>query len=99
VSDVALLYRLALEKAEKGATYHAVDEEGVTMKAVLETIGKGLGVPVKSIKPEEAEAHYGWLAMFAGHDMPSSSAITRKKLGWTPKGPGLIADLEEGFRS
>jgi nucleoside-diphosphate-sugar epimerase len=99
VSDVALLYRLALERAEKGAIYHAVDEEGVTMKAVLETIGKGLGLPVKSLKPEEVEAHYGWLAMFAGLDMPSSSAITRKKLGWEPKGPGLIADLEEGFRS
>lgn len=94
VSDVARLYRLAFEKAEAGAIYHAVDEEGVTMKAIVEAHGRGLKVPVVSIKPEETEAHFGWLARFAGHDMPSSSAITRQKLNWKPTGPGLIADLD-----
>ncbi|HSY35534.1 MAG TPA: SDR family oxidoreductase [Acidobacteriaceae bacterium] len=94
VSDTARLYRLAVERAEQGAIYHAVDEEGVTMKAMAEALGRGLKVPVKSIKPEEVEAHFGWMAMFAGMDMPSSSAITRKKLGWKPSGPGLIADLD-----
>ncbi|MGA9717199.1 MAG: SDR family oxidoreductase [Acidobacteriaceae bacterium] len=94
VSDVARLYRLAFEKAEAGAIYHGVDEEGVTMKAIVEAHGRGLKVPVVSIKPEETEAHFGWLARFAGHDMPSSSAITRQKLNWKPTGPGLIADLD-----
>lgn len=94
VSDVARLYRLAFEKAEPGAIYHAVDEEGVTMKAIVEAHGRGLKVPVVSIKPDETEAHFGWLARFAGHDMPSSSAITRRKLNWMPTGPDLIADLD-----
>ena len=94
VTDTARLYRLAIEKAEAGAIYHAVDEEGVSAKAMAEAIGRGLKVPVKSITPEEAEGHFGWLAMFARLDMPSSSAITRKKLGWTTSGPGLIADLD-----
>ncbi|MDW5266749.1 MULTISPECIES: SDR family oxidoreductase [Acidobacteriaceae] len=94
VSDVARLYHLAFEKAEPGAIYHAVDEEGVSMKAIAEALGRGLKVPVVSIKPEETEAHFGWLARFAGHDMPSSSAITRQKLNWTPTGPGLITDLD-----
>lgn len=94
VSDVARLYRLAFEKAEPGAIYHAVDEEGVSMKEIVEAHGRGLKVPVISIKPEEAEAHFGWLARFAGHDMPSSSAITQQKLNWKPSGPGLIADLD-----
>jgi nucleoside-diphosphate-sugar epimerase len=94
VSDVARLYRLAFEKAEPGAIHHAVDEEGVTMKAIVEAHGRGLKVPVVSIKPEEAEAHFGWLARFAGHDMPSSSAITRQKLNWKPTGPDLITDLD-----
>jgi nucleoside-diphosphate-sugar epimerase len=93
VSDVARLYRLAFEKAEPGAIYHAVDEEGVTMKAIVEAHGRGLKVPVVSIKPEETEVHFGWLARFAGHDMPASSAITRRKLNWTPTGPDLITDL------
>ena len=94
VSAVARLYRLAFEKAEPGAIYHAVDEEGVTMKAIVEAHARGLKIPVVSIKPEEAEAHFGWLAHFAGHDMPSSSAITQQKLNWKPTGPGLIADLD-----
>lgn len=94
VSDTAHLYRLAFEKAERGAIYHAVDEEGVSMKAIVEAHARGLKVPVVSIKPEEAEAHFGWLARFADHDMPSSSALTQQKLNWKPTGPGLIADLD-----
>jgi nucleoside-diphosphate-sugar epimerase len=94
VSDVAGLYRLAFEKADPGAIYHAVDEEGVPMKAIAEAHGRGLKVPVVSIKPEEAEAHFGWLVRFAVLDMPSSSALTKRKLNWKPTGPGLIADLD-----
>jgi hypothetical protein len=90
----ARLYRLAFEKAEPGAIYHAVDEEAVSMKAIAEALGRGLKVPVISVKAEESQAQFGWLSMFAGHDMPSSSAITREKLNWKPTGPGLIADLD-----
>ncbi|WP_448950655.1 SDR family oxidoreductase [Labrys neptuniae] len=95
VLDAARLYRLALEKAEPGARYHAVAEEGVPQRAVAEAIGQRLGLPVRSIAPEEAQAHFGWLALFAGRDMQASSELTRVKLGWTPTGPGLIADLEQ----
>jgi nucleoside-diphosphate-sugar epimerase len=94
VLDVAHLYRLAVEKAEGGSRYHAVAEEGVPMREIAEVIGKGLKVPAVSVSPEGAQAHFGWLAMFAGFDMPASSAQTREKLGWNPTGPGLIADLE-----
>lgn len=95
VSDVARLYRLVLERNEAGAKYHAVGEEGVPMRQVAETIGRRLNVPVKSISPEEAQSHFGWLAMFANHDLQASSAKTRQRLGWNPTGPGLIADLEQ----
>jgi nucleoside-diphosphate-sugar epimerase len=95
VLDTARLYRLAIEKAEPGAKYHAVAEEGVPQRAIAEAVSRRLKIPVKSIAPEEAQAHFGWLAMFAGHDVPASSEQTRKKLGWQPTGPGLIADLEE----
>jgi len=95
ISDVARLYRLALEKNEAGAKYHAVAEEGVPMRDIAEAIGRGLKVPVKSISAEEAAAHFGWLAMFADHDLLASSEKTRKRLGWNPTGPGLIADLEQ----
>lgn len=95
VLDVARLYRLAVEKAEPGAKYHAVAEEGVAMRDIAETIGRRLGLPVKSIAADEAPAFFGWLAMFTGHDMPASSRLTREKLGWQPAGPSLLADLAD----
>jgi nucleoside-diphosphate-sugar epimerase len=95
VSDVARLYRLVLDKNEAGEKYHAVAEEGVSMRDIAEAIGRGLKIPVKSVSPEDAQSHFGLLAVFATHDLQASSAITRKKLGWNPTGPGLIADLEQ----
>ena len=95
VTDVARLYRLAVEKAESGAVYNAVAEEGVAAREIAEAIGRRLKLPVKSIGPDEAPAYFGWLAHLAARDMPASSAQTRKKLGWEPTGPGLIADLEQ----
>ena len=94
-SDVARLYRLAVERGEAGARYHAVAEEGVPMRDIAEAIGKGLKVPVVSLTPEQAAGHFGWLAMFAGLDFPASSARTQQLLGWRPTGRGLIADLDD----
>ena len=45
---------------------------------------------------EEADAHFGGLALFASMDVPASSTITRHRFGWHPVQPGLIADLDEG---
>ena len=50
-------------------------------------------MPVESIKLEEAGDYYNPLAMFAGLDMPASSALTQKWLDWKPKEIGLIADI------
>jgi nucleoside-diphosphate-sugar epimerase len=97
--DAARLYRLALDRAASDrnpepARYHAVGEEGLPMKEIAEAIGRGLKVPVVAKSPEEAAPHFGFLAAFAGLDMPASSALTQERLGWRPTGPGLIADLE-----
>jgi nucleoside-diphosphate-sugar epimerase len=92
-NDVAVLYRLALEKGRAGAAYHAVVEEGVPTRAMAEVFAKVLNVPLVSIKAEDAQAHFGFIAMFAGLDIPASSAKTRAELGWTPKEIGLIEDI------
>jgi nucleoside-diphosphate-sugar epimerase len=94
VSDVAPLYRLVLERAEPGARYHAVAEEGVTMRAIAEMLGRKLDLPVVSLDPDKAAEHFGWLAAFAGRDLPASSAWTRRALGWHPIGPDMMTDLE-----
>ena len=95
VSDVARLYRLALEKRQAGARYNAVAEEGVPVRDIAEVIGRGLKVPVVALSAEQAAGHFGWLAAFIGWDLRASSAQTQARLGWHPTGPGLIADLEQ----
>ena len=95
VLDAAPVFRLALEKGPAGARYHAVAEEGVTARAIAEAVGRGLKVPVVSISPEEALAHFGPLGLFAGLDMPASGALTQQRLGWRPsQTAGIIDDLD-----
>ncbi len=89
--DAARVYRLALESGVTSPVYHAVADEAVAFKAIAETIGKRLGVPVESRDRE----HFGWFAMMAGADMSVSSAYTRELLDWTPQGPGLLADIDQ----
>jgi nucleoside-diphosphate-sugar epimerase len=91
--DAARVYRLALERGATGP-FHAIDEEGVPFKAIAEVIGRRLNIPVVSKSPDEAAAHFGWFAMFAGIDAPTSSTRTRSQLGWRPEQPGLIADID-----
>ena len=94
VSDVAQLYRLAVEQGRAGEQFHAVAEEGVPARDIAAVVGQGLGLPMISLSPEQALEHFGWLGIFVGMDLPASSAWTRERLGWTPRGPGLIADLQ-----
>lgn len=94
--DSASLYRLALEKGSGGLRYHGVADGGVPFRDIAEVIGKHLDLPVVSKSPEEAAEHFGWLAFFAGMDVPASSTLTQERLGWNPVQPGLIADMEQG---
>lgn len=92
--DAATLFRLALEKAAPGARLHGAAEEGITVRSIAETIGEGLGLPVRSVTTDEALGQFGWLAGFIGLDAPASSAITRSTLGWDPKHPDLLTDMQ-----
>jgi len=92
--DAAPLYRFALEKGSAGAAYHGVADDGVPFREIAEVIGRRLNVPVVSKSPAEAAKHFGWLRHFVGMDSPASSQKTREVLGWQPKHPGLISDLD-----
>jgi hypothetical protein len=63
---------------------------------IAEAIGRQLNLPVVSISAEEAGGHFGFLAAFVQFDNPTSSALTRERMGWRPDGPGLIADIGKG---
>jgi nucleoside-diphosphate-sugar epimerase len=95
--DAARLYRLAVEKAPAGAHLHAAADEGVPFRAIAEAIGRGLGVPTKSIPAAQAGAIVGpFIGMITQLDNPTSSARTREILGWKPEHADLLADLAEG---
>ena len=94
--DAAHLFRLAVEEAPAGSVLHAVDDEGVPVRAIAEVIGRHLGLPVAAIAPEDAAGHFTWLSGFIGIDSPASSTLTRALLGWQPAQPGLLDDLDKG---
>lgn len=93
VSDTARLYRLALERNEGGARYHATAEGATSLRAIAQVIGETFGLPSQSISADDAGGHFGWLAAFASKDMSASSKLTREQLGWNPEGPTLHADI------
>jgi len=94
--DAARLYRLVLEKGVAGGHYHAVGDEGVRFREIARVIGERLDVPRVALTPKEAEAHFGWFALFAAIDAPASGEKTKAAMGWQPEGVGLIADMEKG---
>jgi nucleoside-diphosphate-sugar epimerase len=88
--DAAVLFRLALEQAPAGTSWHAVADEGDRVRDIAEVIGRRLGLPVEQVPAET----YGPLGPIFASDQPSSSTHTRQALGWEPKHPSLLADLE-----
>jgi nucleoside-diphosphate-sugar epimerase len=94
--DAAHLYRLAIESAPAGTRLHAVGDEGIPFREIADAIGRNLGVPVASVGPDEAAAHFGFLGGLVSLDNPTSSARTQELLGWKPEHPGLIEDLDAG---
>lgn len=96
--DAAHLYRLALESAPAGSRLDGVGDEGVPFRDIASVIGRHLKVPVVSLPPEEADAHFGsFLGMVVARDMPRSSTQTQELLGWRPVHPRLLPDLEEHY--
>lgn len=93
VSDTAQLFRLALERRQAGARYNATAEGAIPFRAIAEAVGRSLGVPTRSVPPDEEAKHFTWLSAFVSKDMSASSERTQERLGWHPSGPGLLADL------
>ncbi|MFJ8948103.1 SDR family oxidoreductase [Streptomyces sp. NPDC102395] len=88
--DAAVLFRLALEQAEAGTSWHAVADEGDKVRDIATVIGRRLGLPVEPVSAQT----FGPLGQIFASDQPSSSAYTRQTLGWEPKHPSLLEDLE-----
>ena len=92
--DAARVFRLTLEQGARNEAFHAIAEEGVPYRLIAEAIGRQIGVPAKALTPEEAEAHFGGLAMWVAGNGLVSSERTRAVLGWEPREMGIISDIE-----
>jgi len=88
--DAAVLFRLALESAPAGTSWHAVADEGDAVRDIAAVIGRRLGLPVEAV----AQENFGPFGPIFAMDQPSSSARTRDALGWRPVHPSLLEDLE-----
>jgi nucleoside-diphosphate-sugar epimerase len=88
--DAAVLFRLALELAPGGTSWHAVADEGDAMRDIAAVIGQRLGLPVEAVPADT----FGTLGPIFAIDQPSSSIHTREALGWKPTHPSLLEDLE-----
>ncbi|NQX69779.1 SDR family oxidoreductase [Paenibacillus alba] len=95
-SDAAKLIRLGLEKAPAGSRLHAVAEETISTRTIAEAIGRALDIPVASIAPEDAKAHFGFVGSFFKLSMTGSSERTRELLGWKPADLTLVDDILGG---
>jgi len=92
--DAARVFRLAFERGARNEAFHAIAEQGVPYRLIAEAIGRQVGVPTKSLTPEEAEAHFGGFAMWVAGNGPASSERTKAVLGWEPREMGIISDIE-----
>ena len=88
--DAAVLFRLALEGAPAGTAWHAVADEGDRVRDLAVVIGRRLGLPVERV----ADEVFGEFAPIFAMDQPASGAHTQRSLGWQPRHPSLLADLE-----
>jgi nucleoside-diphosphate-sugar epimerase/ketosteroid isomerase-like protein len=98
VRDAASVFRLALEKGQAGSRWHAVADGAIPFREIAEAIGSRLGLPAVSVPVDELmlPGYFGFLTNLVTLDLPASSFITRRTLGWEPAQPGLLADLDNG---
>jgi nucleoside-diphosphate-sugar epimerase len=96
--DLAVVFRLALEKGAAGRSWHAVAEAAIPYREIAEAIASRMKLPAVPIPADVLmlPGYFGFLANLVTLDTPASNAITRDLLAWQPTQPGLFADLDNG---
>ncbi|MDR3025021.1 SDR family oxidoreductase [Chryseobacterium sp.] len=95
--DAAKAFRLAVEKAEKGAVYNVVGDQGIETKKIAELIGQKLNLPVRSLSGDVLTVHFDWMSLFITFDARANGTKTEELLGWKPTHIGLLQDMEENY--
>lgn len=99
IRDLVELYLLALENAPAGTFFYAENGENA-MREVCTAISKMLGFGGGTVDMSLAEATEYWGEGPANDTMGSNSRVrarrARAELGWAPKSPSLIDEIEHG---
>jgi nucleoside-diphosphate-sugar epimerase len=96
-SDIARLFRLALEEAPAGSQFYGAVETALTQRDIAEAIARHLDVLTQSISREDAPEHFGHFAQIMLLDFPPMDSVpTRQLLSWEPTGIGLLAEIDTG---
>jgi nucleoside-diphosphate-sugar epimerase len=102
IDDLVTLFALAIEKAPAGAFFFAENGEN-SMREVCAAINRMLGYAGAPSAMSMAEAASEWGEGLAEDTMASNSrvrAVRARQLGWQPKAPSLIEEIERGcYRS
>lgn len=95
--DAAKAFRLALEKAAKGAIYNVVGDHAIPTKTIAELIGKQLDLPAQSVSGEEIVKHFDWMGRFITFEGAAIGTKTQEQLAWKPTHIGLLQDMQENY--
>jgi nucleoside-diphosphate-sugar epimerase len=99
IDDLIELYLLALDRAPAGAFYFAENGEN-PMREVCAAIGRMLGQDGRTESMTVAEAAAEWGEGPANDTMGSNSRVrgrrARAELGWAPRAPSLLEEIERG---
>jgi nucleoside-diphosphate-sugar epimerase len=100
--DAAVLYRLAVEGLASGAVpsgsvLHGVADVAVPFRDVAAAIADRLGLSPPQPAPR---GHFSFfLRTVAQLDVPATSEITQKLVGWRPTRPGLLEDVRTSYNT
>lgn len=97
VDDLADLYAKALERGGAGNVYHGISGE-VEVRKLAEALARsgGRNAKVASWPLEEARKALGPFADALAADQRITAEKTKRTLGWEPRRPGILEDVEKG---
>jgi nucleoside-diphosphate-sugar epimerase len=97
VDDAAQLYLLAVTKGKSGEVFNASSSTDVKAYDMFAAMARAIGVPLNDLTFDETVKQFGpIIAWFLKAENRASGDKARKELGWVPKGPGVLEDINNG---
>jgi nucleoside-diphosphate-sugar epimerase len=97
IDDVARAYVLALEKRPAGEMFLIVNGQPVKIKALGAAIVKAVpGTRIEYMPVDDARGKMGAVAEALALDQKVASTKALRSLGWWPKAPGVLEEIESG---